>query len=487
MIRTLLSHSLVYGLTYIAARGTLLVSLLVLPLILAPTDYGALAMLTLVGNLVAVVVPLQVAQGLARQHGADIPVEEQILYAGSAWWFTLIALALFLGLGQAFAGWGNSQVLGDPAYVPVFRIALVVMVLNSLFFFLQSQFRWTFRAGDFVAVSLLYSLLTLTLSIGLALASANPLRGVVIGQAIGGAVAVAWGAWRLRDRLAARIDRGRLREMLRFAAPLVPATLSVTLVVYAGRIVLNDVGSLADVGVFAFASQIASIATLAVVGLQAAMTPLITVHHQDPGTPAALARVFQAFCAVALIVCLMLGLFAAEAIAWLGDPDYARAAPLVLLLAPAMLLGEMYVFAPGFWIAKRTGLQAAWCLAAAGLAFALGYALIGAFGLAGAAMSTLAAGIVFFTGWWLISGRFYPIPVRWRPLALYALGSVAAAVAAVELTSAGTPAALAAKAAALAAAAALALLSGLVPWREGMVAAMTLVKRKPPLSPGPSS
>ena len=49
MIRTLLNHSIVYGLTHTAARGTLLVSLLVLPAILAPADYGALAMLTLAG------------------------------------------------------------------------------------------------------------------------------------------------------------------------------------------------------------------------------------------------------------------------------------------------------------------------------------------------------------------------------------------------------------------------------------------------------
>jgi O-antigen/teichoic acid export membrane protein len=487
MIRALLSHSLVYGLTYMIARGTLLVSLLVLPAILAPADYGALAMLTLVGNLAAVVVPLQVAQGLARHHGAAASRREQDLYAGSAWWFTLLTQALFFGLGQAFAGWGTAMVLGDLTYLTAFRIALLVMVLNCLFFFLQSQFRWTFRAGDFVVVSLIYSLLTLGLSIGLALAWPDPLHGVVIGQAIGGAAAVAWGAWRLRARLAAPIDRGRLGEMLGFAVPLVPAALSVSLVLYAARIVLNDIGSLADVGVFAFAGQIASIATLAVVGVQAAMTPLITVHYQDPGTPAALARAFQAFCAVALILCLMLGLFAPEAIAWLGDPDYARAAPLVLMLAPAMLLGEMYVFAPGFWIAKRTGVQAALCVAAAGVAFAAGYALIGAYGLEGAAIGTLAASLLFFASWWLVSGRFYPVPVRWRPLALYVASAGGAGVAAFQLTTPGTPAGIAVKAAALVLAAALAVATGLVPWREGMVAAVSLARRKPPLSPGPSS
>ena len=201
MIRTLINHSIVYGLTHTAARGTLLVSLLVLPAILAPADYGALALLTLAGNRAAVIVPLQVAQGLARFYGAAPSDAAKGEYASSAWWFTLASQLLFLAAGQAFAAWGTAALLGDQAYRSVFRIALLVMVLNSLFFFLQSQFRWAVRRGEFVTVTMIYSILTLALSIGLALASPDPLRGVVAGQAIGAAAAVLWGAWRLRGLL----------------------------------------------------------------------------------------------------------------------------------------------------------------------------------------------------------------------------------------------------------------------------------------------
>lgn len=483
MIRTLLSHSLVYGLTNIAARGALLVSLLVLPAILAPADYGALAMLTLVGNLAGVVVPLQVAQGLARHYGAAASQAEKDRYASSAWWFTLAAQLVFLGSGLAFAEPATAWILGDAGYVPVLRVALVVMVLNSLFFFLQSQFRWAFRPGDFVAASLTYSFLTLALSIGLALLWPVPLLGVVIGQAAGAAVAVLWAVCRLRAHILARPRRPALREMLSFAAPLVPAALSVALISYSARIVLNDLGSLAEVGVFALASQIAGIATLAIVGLQAAMTPLVTVHHGDPSTPAALGRVFQAFCAAAVVVCVVLGLFAPEAIGWLDDPEYARAGPLVLLMAPAVLLVEMYIFAPGFWIAKRTGLQAALSAVSAAVAFAASYLLIGALGLTGAALASLLSALFFFISWWMVSRRFYPIPVAWVRLSLFLAAAAAAAAGAAEWSTVGTGAGVAVKLAVVAVVGLLAVLSGLVPWRDGVIAAASHLRRGSPASP----
>ena len=485
MIRALLNHSIVYGFTHAAARGTLLISLLVLPAILTPADYGALAMLTLAANLGALIVPLQISQGLARHYGAAATEEEKRAYASSAWWFTLAAQLLFLLFGLVVAGWGTEQLLGDAGYRPIFRVALLVMVLNSLFFFVQSQFRWAFRRGEFVAVTLVYSVLTLLLSLGFALTWTDPLRGVIVGQASGGAVAVAWGAWRLRRTIFGRFNAALTRQLLAFSLPLVPAALSVSLMLYANRIVLNDIGGLEDVAVLSLASQIAAVAGLAIVGVQAALTPIITAHHSEPGTATALGRVFGAFCAGAALICLALGLFAPEAVALLGRPAYAAAAPLVLLLAPALLLAEMYIFAPGFWIAKRTRLQAAVSVGGAVVAFVAGYLLIGAFGLLGAAVSTLTATLLFFATWWVLSGRFYPVPVRWARLALFLLCAGTAGAAGLLLIGPGTAAGVAAKLALLALTAALAVLTGLVPWRDGVLALAALVRRNPPSSPVP--
>src|SRR5690606_10601551 len=144
-------------------RATMLVALLVMPLILSPRDYGALSMIVTVTALVAILAPLEVSHGLGRYYDAADP-DEKKAYTSTAWTFLLIMLAGLLTLGQMLAPPLCRLILGDDAYLPSFRVALVMMALNCLFYFLQNQCRWEFRTAQFVLLSLTFSFLTLAAS-----------------------------------------------------------------------------------------------------------------------------------------------------------------------------------------------------------------------------------------------------------------------------------------------------------------------------------
>src|SRR4030095_11876974 len=223
-----------------------------------------------------------------------------------------------------------------------------------LFYFLQNQCRWEFRTAEFVLISLVFAFFTLALSLGLGMVFDPPLLGAVLGQVLGAAIAVGLGVFGLRQSFALRIDSAKLRQLLSFSLPLVPASLALFLSVYASRIILNALSSLEDVGLYTLAVQIGSIATLGIVGIQAALTPLVMAHHQKPQTPRQGAQLVESTVGFAVFACRALGLFAPEFIYYAGNRDYARAGPLVLLLAPAMFIAQLYVFAPGFAVAKRT-------------------------------------------------------------------------------------------------------------------------------------
>ena len=429
MMDRLLQHSLVYGSATILARGTLVVALLVLPFILAPAEYGALAMIATLTALTALVVPLEIAQGLARFYpGAS--KDEKPGYASTAWWFTLAMLVLFVVLAEAAAGPLNRLILGDDAYLGAFRIAITLTALSCLFYFLQGQCRWEFRPGDFVLVSLVFSFLTLALSLLLGALADNALLGVVAGQLIGAAIAVVLAAWRLRRSLTAAPVLPKLREMLGYSLPLVPAGIAMIASAYGSRIVLNWMASLEAVGLFTFASQIAGIASLVIVGVQAALTPLVMAHHHEPETPAAIARFFEGFTVLALCLCLALGLFAPEAILYFGNPSYLDAAPLVLILAPSLIALQMYIFAPGFAVARKTHIQMWVSIAAAGFGLAANVALIPLWGIMGAALATLLGAAAFIGAWFVLSHKFYPVPVRWRRMTLVLLATAAGAAGA---------------------------------------------------------
>jgi len=427
-------------------------------------------MIVTIAALVAVVVPLEVSQGLARHYAPAKPAEKEA-YASSAWSFLLLALAAFLILGQVFAGPLNRLILGDPAYLTAFRIALLYMALNCLFLFLQNQCRWEFRTPEYVIISLLFSFLTLGLGLGLGVAMEPPLTGVVLGQTIGAVVAVGLGTYVLRGSFRGRIVPERLKEMLRYSLPLVPASLALFVSVYASRLILNDQATLTDVGVYTLASQIASIATLGAVGVQSALVPLVMAHHHEPQTPGQIARIFEGFAGVSLVACLALGLFALDFLRLFDSLAYEAAGPLVLVIAPALVMAQMYVFAPGFAIAKRTGLQMWVSFAGAAVAVAANYWLIGLWGIMGAAVATLAAASVFLGLWFLLSQRLYRIPVRWAPVALVTAAAAALGYAGLRIDLGLAAAQLGVKAAFVAALAVLVCVTGLVPFRASIAAA----------------
>jgi O-antigen/teichoic acid export membrane protein len=147
--------------------------------------------------------------------------------------------------------------------------------------------------------------------------------------------------------------------------------------------------------------------------------------------------------AVALLGCLALSLFSAEMIWLFATADYASAAPLVGVLAPAMLLSQMYVFAPGIGIRKKTIYQLGVTLLAAAISVMANWALVPAFGMHGAAWATLLSSMTFLWGWFWVSQRLYPVPYAWRQLGWSMLAFLACVLAGGMIDALGQTLALA--------------------------------------------
>jgi len=438
MIRELIGHTAAYTIANLLSRGTVLVWLVVLPRFMPAADYGALGLIITAAALVNVLVPLEVGQGMARYYPSATAAERRE-WAATAWTFTLAALLIAAFMALIFSPWLNELLLGDPTYLRAFRIALVYFGLNTSFLFVQNLFRWAFLPRGYMLVTALFALVTLALSVGLAAALPSALVGVLAGLVAGAAAGTALGLLRLRGLLRLGIDGSKLKRMLRFSLPLVPASLALFASTYASRFILKDLLTLTDVGLFTWASQLAGIPALLLLGVQGAVTPLVMKHHSDPQTPGVLARSFETVFAGALWLCVALGLFTPELVQLLGYLSYARAAPLVILLAPALLLLQLYVFAPGFAVAERTGLQLLVSLLGAAAAIIFNYLLVGAAGLEGAAIATFASSAVFIGSWFILSQRLYPLPVKWLRLGLFTIAAALCAGAGMGVTTDSMP------------------------------------------------
>lgn len=412
MYRGVIRDSLIYGVASLLTRGLAILLLPIYTRVLSTSEYGAYDLIISLGVLANVTVALEVTQGYARLQ-ADVNEERRKELGSTALLFVLVMYLVFLSLCLYFDETLTRLLLGDAEFISAFRWGMLFVAANGIYMFMLNQLRWDLKSRQYALASLLYALTTLLVSSFLCLVMGYGLKGVVIAQfsaAVIGALCCLYFSY--GNYLAGR-SLGLLRDMLRFSIPLVPASLAVFINLYASRIALKHFSSLDDVGLYAIASRLGGASLLMVVGVQAALTPLIYRQYQSPETPGRIATLFHGFLAIALPGCLVLSVFAEEIIAIFSTHEFHEAAPLVSILAPAMLASQLYVFAPGIAIRKKTHWQLLVTIAAAGVSIAGNLILVPLYGAYGAAITLVLSTAAFLVIWVLFSQSFYHVPFQW--------------------------------------------------------------------------
>lgn len=425
MIKATLRDSLVYGLASLLSKGLAIFLLPIYTRVLAARDYGAYDLLLTLGALANLIVALEVSQGLAR-YWAEVSDEgSRVRMASTALWFTFGMYSLFLVGGLAFSASLSRQLLGADEFLPALQLGLGFIAINGIYYLLLNQFRWELRSRAYAVASFAYAFATLVFAVIFCFWLEMALEGVMLSQLLAALFAALLSWWLLRKSFGWSFDGESLRTMLVFSMPLVPAGLAIFISLYFNRLALVHFASLDEVGLFAIGTRIAGLAGLLIVGIQAALTPLIYQHHQERDTPERVAKLFNWFLAVALAGCLVLALCAKELLLIFATSEYYQGAGLVVFLAPAILLSQMYIFAPGIGIRKKTHWQLWLTLAAATVSVGGNWLLVPIWGIFGAAVATLLSSLAFFAFWVRVSQSLYPIPYAWGrvvwPVAMFTI------------------------------------------------------------------
>lgn len=424
MLKSFLRDSVIYAIPSFVSRG---LSLFLVPLytrVLVPDDYGALDLFMVFANVVNLTIALEVSQAVARFYSAETDENKKTGYASSAFWFTLIVYFLFALLAFLFVDKVSFLVLGRGGLEYVFSLGLIHIFLYGLVYLMQNQFRWELRSKAFAAFNLVYTLITAGLSIWLAYFENLGLVGLMWGLVGGAAITVFLGAWQLRKSFRRQFEKGLLLEMLQFSAPLVPASIAVWISSYVDRVMINHFLSLEDVGLYGIAFRLSSIVSLVMVGFQMALTPLIFTNHAKPETPREVERIFRFFVAFCLLFFASMNLLVDDLLVWFTQPAYYEAKKAVIFLVPSIILSQMYIFAPGIAIAKRTS-YVIWINFIGAISNAvLNWFFIPLLGFTGAALATMLGQGLVFVIYMYYSQRLYAVPHNWYKLLSAVVGVV---------------------------------------------------------------
>ncbi len=227
MHRRLLKDTLVYTVPTIVSRG---LSLILAPLytkVLSPSDYGSLDLFMVFTGVVNLTVALEVSQGVARYWASEKDAEARISYASTAFWFTLMCYGAFAVAMLSLSSFASPLIMGQSSMEGAFRIGLLYVLLNGLFYLVQNQLRWELKSAEFAIASTIVTVATAAASVLLGFVLQLGLSGFIAGMALGAAAGLAVGLWFLRLSVRPRFSVSRLREMLAFSSPLVVSGIAV--------------------------------------------------------------------------------------------------------------------------------------------------------------------------------------------------------------------------------------------------------------------
>lgn len=416
MLRQLFKDSFFYSLPAIFGQG---VAVFLIPLytrVLSPADYGVLDLLLMFGSLANLVVAFEVSQGVARFHVEQDSRQGQIELASTALWFSVGCYLLFLGLSWHYAEPLAQWLLGSSERAGIFREGLLMISIHGIYLLLQNQFRWELQSRRYAFANVLTTSLTMGGSVLLAWYLEYGLHGILLARIVGEAIGSLFCAWRLAGSFSFTFALPKLKTMLWFSVPLIPSSISVFVSLYVDRLMINHYLNLHDLGLYGLAYRVSSVSSLILAGFQQALTPLIYRYYREEQTPLQIAAIFRNFCGLASLAILFLGLFSLDILHLFTTPQFYGAAGIVHILAAALVFSQMYIFAPGIDIAKKTWLLVLINFSGGCINAALIYLLIPGYGLAGAATGKLLTYLGVFSLTMLISQRLYRVPHRWLRL-----------------------------------------------------------------------
>ena len=424
----LLRDSLLYagGAVLIRSLGIILIPLYTRYFSLA--EYGALTILNVFIQLFSTVFVFGINSAATRFYFSTGDAESPRRMYGTA--FLLLAiLPLIAGLAVApILSVVATDVFGL-SFFPLFFIALAIGVLKPLEKLATGLMRVQRRALHYVLFYVAMFLVQF-LSIYFFVAHLQlGLKGQLFGQMCAALTFFFVAIGLLLPQVELSFDRDIAKRMLRYGLPLLPYFLFVWCDVAAPRMLLEHLGSLDEVGLFALASQFSGL--LLLVG-NASDNALIPHYYELSGAKSAakeLGRLATKFLGVAAMVSLGVYVFADDFVRLFTDEKFHAACALIPLLIVATYMKLSYRLVHwNLMCAKKTRTVSAmrglgFVLLVVSIGFWVGYLHRGVFGIVNAMICTEA--IVLIAGIW-ISQSVFRIEYEWSRVLQIGLICVAA-------------------------------------------------------------
>lgn len=413
-LRQLAGESVVYGISGTIAK---FLQFLLVPLytrVFTPEDYGVLSLITTTMAVIGIFVVLALDNSAARWYWDTENLEDRKRTLASWVWCQLTISSLFALVIVALAEWLAQLIVGRADAAVYFRLTAGLLPLSTLTIVVTNWLRMQRRPWATMYYALGSSLLTILLTFLFVITLDWKLTGVYTAQVLSGLLGSLVALALLRDWIHPRyFNVARLREMLRFALPLIPAALAFWIVNLSDRYFVQYFVSTSEVGLYQFGASIASVVALLTGAFQQAWGPFAMSIHTQSNARQLYAHVLLIYTWLTCAFCTALTLFTPEVVRFIAPDTYASASTVVSFLSFSyVFLGLTYIAAIGLNIVKTNAPTGMAITFAAVLNIVLNLLLIPSMGKVGSALATLLSQMIVPMYIFYQAQRRYPIPYQ---------------------------------------------------------------------------
>lgn len=415
-IKQLAAESAIYGISGVVGR---FIGIFLVPIytrIFTPADYGVISLLGVFASLIGTFAVLGLDNSSARWFYDTDDRDDRRTTISSWFWCQLvvssvIALAIFV-LAPRISSW-----LTDSAqFANLVRLVAFGIPLSTGGKVFGNWLRYQRRATTAVMFTLGQTLGDIGLVILFVVVWRRGLTGLFTAHLITGAIVLLVALACLRGWISpAGFSWRRLRPMLRYALPLIPAAIGIWVMTSMDRVMLNQYADTSEVGLYSVGASLASGVALVTAAFTQAWGPFAYSILKQPDSGRVYSRVLDLYSFLGCTLCAALALFAPLVLRVLTTEAYYAAASTVGLLSFGVLVnGVRFIASMGCGIAKQSVPDAISVAIGACVNFALNLLLIPRYGRDGAAVATMLAWGCSAVFLFRSSQRCHHIPYRWQ-------------------------------------------------------------------------
>ncbi len=406
------------GIYALGALASPLISLVLAPFLthqLSSINYGGLAVLYTIIDLVTAITQLGLGPAFFRAYNGDYETARDRSGVLSASIILLALVSLPLGIIIIMAApWFSELLFNSQSFSGAVRLTALVIIMENMTLPGLSWLRAEKRAVLFSVLSIANLLLVLSTNIVLVGVLHMGINGALIAKGVGYAVIVICTLPLMLLFIVRQhglpLRSAIVRNILSFGVPTIFGDMAAWVLQLSDRYLLAHFGSLAQTAIYTVSYTLGGVLSpviLAPFGL--AWTPIMYSIARRKDAKHIFRLTFRWFSTLLLFATFALSLLSTVFLDALFPPTYHSGELIIPFIAlSTMGIGIYYIFMTGVYIRRKTILEFVFMLVAAVVNVLLNIFLIPYFGAMGAAVSTLLAYIVLTSVSYIVNQKIYP-------------------------------------------------------------------------------